>query len=88
MRGLQIGEGFRDHKSRQEGLQIGAVLGVSNRVKEITNWGRGFQVGAKRFQIREEITNRGKGDSKLGQGLQIGAGITNRCSTTLSKFEN
>ena len=37
MRGLQIGTGFRDYKSGQEGLQIGAVLGISNWGKEITN---------------------------------------------------
>ena len=43
--------------------------------------GQGFQIEAKRFQIRAEITNRGKKDFKSGQGLQIGVGITNWCRT-------
>ena len=37
IRGLQIGANFRDYNSGQEGLQIGAVLGISNRGKKITN---------------------------------------------------
>ena len=40
VRGIQIGAGFRDYKSGQEGLQIGAALGISNRDKKITNWAR------------------------------------------------
>ena len=28
IRGLQIGAGFRDYISRQDGLQIGAALGI------------------------------------------------------------
>ena len=53
MRGLQIGAGFRDYRSEQEGLQIGAALGISSRGKEITNWdrdfksGQGLQIGAE-----------------------------------------
>ena len=31
IRRLQIGTDFRDYKSGQEGLQIGAALGISNR---------------------------------------------------------
>ena len=69
--GLQTGADFRDYKSGQEGLQIGAALGITKLAK-------GLQIGAG-------ITNRGKGitnwgrDYKSGQeGLQIGAGITNR----------
>ena len=57
--GFQIGAGFIDHKSGQEGLQIGAPYGISNR--------------AKRFQVGAGITNRSKRDYKPGQGLQIGA---------------
>ena len=65
MRGLQIGAGFRDCKSGQDGLQIGAALGISNRGKEITNWSRDFKSG--------------KRDFKSGQGLQIVVrGISNR----------
>ena len=40
--GLQNGTGFRDYKSGQEELQIGAALGISNRGKKITNGGRDF----------------------------------------------
>ena len=58
MRGLQIGAGFRDYKSGQEGLQIGTALGISNRGKEITNRGKrdfksgqGLQIGAEQLQL-------------------------------------
>ena len=34
IRGLQIGSGFRDYKLGQEGLQIGAALGISNRGRD------------------------------------------------------
>ena len=43
IRGLQIRAGFRDYKSWQEGLQIGAA--ISNRRKKITNRGRDFKSG-------------------------------------------
>ena len=43
MRVLQIGAGFRDYKSRQDGLQIGAALGISNRGKEISNRRRDYK---------------------------------------------
>ena len=46
---LQIGAGFRDYKSGQEGLQIGATLGVSNQDKKITNRGK------KDFKLAEEL---------------------------------
>ena len=45
--GLQNGAGFRDYKSGQEGLQIGAALGISNRGKKITNGGRDFNSGQR-----------------------------------------
>ena len=48
---LQIGAGFRDYKSRQEGLQIWAALGISNRGKKITNQSRNFKLGKEGFQI-------------------------------------
>ena len=49
----------------QEGLQIGAALGISNRGKMITGRGRDFKLGRRDF--------------KLGQRLQIGAReISNR----------
>ena len=68
IRGLQIGAGFRDCKSGQEELQIGAALGISNRDKKITNRGdRDFKSG-KRLQIGTRgISNRGK-DYKSRQG--------------------
>ena len=59
IRELKIGAGFRDYKSGQERLQIGAALGISNRDKKITNWGRGFKSEQRDF--------------KSGQRLQIGA---------------
>ena len=63
IRGLHIGAGFRDYRSRQEGVQIGAALEISSRGKKITN--RDFKSG--------------QGDFKSGQRLQIGArGISNR----------
>ena len=34
IRGLQIGAGFWDYKSGQDGLQIGAPLGISNRGRD------------------------------------------------------
>ena len=43
--GLQIGEGFRGYESGKEGLQIGAVLGFSNRGKKFTNRARDFKSG-------------------------------------------
>ena len=58
MRGLQIGAGFRDYKSGQEGLQIGTALGISNRGKEITKRGKrdfksgqGLQIGSEQLQL-------------------------------------
>ena len=58
--GLQIRVGFRDYKSGQVELQIGAVLGISHRAKKITNRGRDFKSWKERFQIGREITNREK----------------------------
>ena len=51
---LQIGAGFRDYKSRQEGLQIWAALGISNRGKKMTNQSRNFKLGQEGFQIVAE----------------------------------
>ena len=58
IRRLQIGAGFRDYKSGQEGLKIGAALGISNQGKEISNQGRDYKLGQKGFQIEAGITNR------------------------------
>ena len=69
IRGLQIGAGFRDYKSGQEGLQIGAALEISNRGKKSTNRGRDFKSG-QRLQIgQREISNRDS-DYKSGQGYK------------------
>ena len=73
-RGLQIGVGFRDYKSGQDGLQIRATLGISNRDKKTTNCGRDFKSGQIDFISGQRL--------QLGQeGFQIEAGITNRCRT-------
>ena len=51
IRGIQIGAGFRDYKSRQEGLKIGLALGISNWGKKITNRGRDFKSGQRNFKL-------------------------------------
>ena len=56
--GLQIRAGFRNCKSGQERLQIGAALGISIRGKEISNQGRDYKSGQEGFQIGAGITNR------------------------------
>ena len=77
--GLQIGAEFRDYKSGQEGLQIGAALGITNWGKMITNRGRDYKSGQMDYKLGQGlqigargVTNRGR-DYKSGQGLQIGA---------------
>ena len=50
IRGLYIGAGFRDYRSRQEGVQIGAALEISNRGKKITNRGWDFKSGQGDFK--------------------------------------
>ena len=57
-RGLQIGAGFTDYKSGQEGLQIEPALGISNRGKEISNRGRDYKSWQEGFQFGAGITNR------------------------------
>ena len=49
-----------DYKSVQQGLQIKAALGISNRGRKITNRGRDYKSGQEGFQIGAEITNRGR----------------------------
>ena len=70
---------FKDYKSGQEGLQIGATEGISNRGKKITNQGRNFKSGQRDLKSRQrlqiwprKITNRERG-FQSGQGLKIGA---------------
>ena len=41
IRRLHIGAGFRDYRSEQERVQIGA--GISNQSKEISNQGRDYK---------------------------------------------
>ena len=67
MRALKMGAGFRENKSGQEVLQIGAALGISywgkkitNRGKEISNRGRDYKSGQEVFQIGTGIANRGR----------------------------
>ena len=67
VRGLQIGAGFSDYRSGQEGLQIRAASGILSRGKKITNRGRGFKSGQRDFKSEQR-------DFKSGQRLQIGAG--------------
>ena len=72
IKGLQIGGGFRDYKSGQEGLQRVAGLWISNQRKKITNRGRDFKSRQKDFKSGQRlqigarrISNRGR-DYKLG----------------------
>ena len=79
IRGIQIGAGFRDYKSGQEGLQIGAALVISNRDKKITNW-------AETSNRCKKILNRGKDyksdkkDFKSVKGLQVGEKTLQTCN--------
>ena len=55
IRRLQVGAGFRDYKSGQEGLQIGGSFtdfksGQKDYKSELE-----FQIGENRFQIRAEL---------------------------------
>ena len=60
IKGLKIGAGFRDHKLGQEGLQIGAALGISTRGKKIANRERDYKSGQEGFQNGAGITNRSR----------------------------
>ena len=51
IRRLQIGAGFKDYRSGQEGLQIGPALGISNRGTKITNWSMDFKSGQEGFNL-------------------------------------
>ena len=60
IRGVQIGAGFRDCKSGEEGLQTGAALGITNRDRDFKSEQRDLKSG-QRLQIgAREITNRCK----------------------------
>ena len=65
IRRLQIREGFRDYKSGQKRLQIGEALWISNwgekitnRGKEISNWGKRDFKSKQGFEIWAGITHR------------------------------
>ena len=53
------GQVFRDCKSGQDGLQMGAAFGKESGQKDYKS-GRGFQIGVKRFQTGADVTNRCK----------------------------
>ena len=60
IRGVQIGAGFRDCKSGEEGLKTGAALGITNRDRDFKSEQRDLKSG-QRLQIgAREITNRCK----------------------------
>ena len=73
IRGLQIGVRFRDYKSGQEGLQIGATIEISNRGKKITNWGWDFKSGQSDFKSGQRLQFEARGNSNRGHGLKFGA---------------
>ena len=59
IRRLQIGAGFKDCRSGQEGLQIGPALAISNRGTKITNWSMDFKSGKRDFKSGQEGFNLG-----------------------------
>ena len=71
IRGLQIGAGVRDYKSRQKELQIGAALGISNWVKKITNWDRAFKLGQRNFKSGERLQIGARGISNWGRDYKL-----------------
>ena len=67
IRGLQIGAGYKDYKSRQEGLQIGATLRISNRDKTITNQGVDCKSAQRDFKSSQRLHIRVRGVSNRGR---------------------
>ena len=65
IRGLQIGAALREYKSGQEGLQIGAILVISNEGKKNYKSGRIYFKSERDYRW-------GQGGFQLGQGLQTG----------------
>ena len=53
-----------DYKSGQEGLQVGAGLGISNRGKKITNRGRDFKLEQRNFKSGQKLKIGARGISK------------------------
>ena len=71
IRRLHIGGGFRDYRSEQERVQIGAALEIWNRDKKITNRGWDFKSGQRDFKSGKRLQIETRWDFKSGQGLQI-----------------
>ena len=55
---MQIGAGFRGYKSGEQGLQIGAPLGISNWGRDFISGQRDFKSGQERLQTGAGITNQ------------------------------
>ena len=70
---LLIKAGFSDFQSGQEGLQIGAALGISNWSQKITIQGRDLKLGQRDFKLGQRLQIEGgvrdKKDFKSGQRL-------------------
>ena len=71
IKGIQIGACFRDYKPGQEGLEIGVVLGISNRGKEISVRDRDYKSRQKGFQKGAGITNRCRTRTLLIQRISL-----------------
>ena len=53
--GLHIGAGFRNYRSRQEGVQIGTALEFSSCGKKITNRGWDFKLRQGDFKSAQRL---------------------------------
>ena len=76
IRGLHIWAGFRDYRSRQEGVQIGAALEISNRGKKIIN--RDFKSGQGDFKSEQRLQIGARGVSNRARNYKSGQNILNR----------
>ena len=84
MRLLQIEAGFRDYKSRQDGLQIGSALGISNRGKEVINRGRAFKSRQRDFKSAQRLQIRAIGSSSWNRDNKL---VQNKGRSKTGKLE-
>ena len=86
---LIIKADFSDFQSGQEGLQIGAALGISNWSQKITIRGRDLKLGQRDFKLGQRLQiEEGEGEGQ--EGFQIGTEIMvqNRVNITLELISN
>ena len=85
IRGLHIGAGFRDYRSRQEGVQIGAALEISNRGKKITNTSWDFKSGQGGFKSGQRLQIEARGISNRGRDYKSVQNILKRIFQNMSE---